>query len=229
DQRALDIGEDVAREVPPLHEEDPPPGRLEVVVHGHGQCCDVPAVTVHGDDVSEVLMERFADLTKDAQEGRRREPHRARELHVVPGERHVQRRRDEQRDTLRLACLGRSGTPSIFLECQTSCNTRASRRNTGKSRARPRSTASTSGTGCRETASRWCRSTVPDSATSTSLPRRRSSRSTSRSSTTTCAGTGNPTGRSSRTTWRCGRTTSPASWTRSSSPRRTSTAPRWAA
>ena len=40
--------------------------------------------------------------------------------------------------------------------------------------------------------------------------------STSRSSTTTCAATGSPTGRCSTTTWRSGPTTSPACWTRSS-------------
>ncbi len=47
-------------------------------------------------------------------------------------------------------------------------------------------------------------------------------------STSTCAATAAPIGRCSTTTWRSGRTTSPACWTRSTSRRRTSTAPRWA-
>jgi hypothetical protein len=49
-----------------------------------------------------VVDERVADLAEDLQERRRREPHAARELHVVPGERHVQCRRDEQADPLLL-------------------------------------------------------------------------------------------------------------------------------
>ena len=106
DHRALDLGERVGGEVPPLDEEDASAGRLEVVVHRHGQRGDVAAVPVDGDEVLEaVLGERVADLAEDLEERRRREPDRARELHVVPGERHVQRRGDEDRDALLLAQL----------------------------------------------------------------------------------------------------------------------------
>ena len=91
-------------EIPPLDEEDAAAGRLEVVVDGDGQRGDVAAVPVHGDEVLEAVVdERVADLAEDLEERRRREAHRARELHVVPGERHVQRRRDEELDALLLA------------------------------------------------------------------------------------------------------------------------------
>ena len=52
DHRALDLREYVGREVPPLDEEDAPARRLEVVVHGDGECGDVAAVPVHRDEVA---------------------------------------------------------------------------------------------------------------------------------------------------------------------------------
>ena len=96
DQRPLDLGEHVAGEVPPLREEDAPAGGLEVVVDRDRQRGDVAAVPVDGDEPLEAVVdERVADLAEDLEERRRREPDAPRELHVVPGERHVDRRGNE--------------------------------------------------------------------------------------------------------------------------------------
>jgi hypothetical protein len=107
DHRTLDLGEDVGGEVPPLHEEDAASRRFEVVVHGDGERGDVAAVAVDGDDVLEpVVDERVADLAEHVQEGRRREAHAPGELHVVPGDGHVQGGGDEELDALLGAQLG---------------------------------------------------------------------------------------------------------------------------
>ena len=75
DHRALDRGEDVRGEIPPLDEEDPAAGRLHRVVHGDGERGDVAAVPVDRDQALEAVVgERVADLPEDLQEGRRREP-----------------------------------------------------------------------------------------------------------------------------------------------------------
>ena len=108
DHRPLDLREGVGGEVPPLDEEDAAAGRLEVVVDGDGQCGRVAAVPVHGDEMLEAVVgERVADLAEDLEERRRRQAQRAGELHVVPGQRHVQRGRDQQLDALGLARLRR--------------------------------------------------------------------------------------------------------------------------
>src|SRR5581483_1316834 len=107
DQRPFDVGKDVGGEVPPLGQEDAPAGRLEVVVDGDGERGDVAAVPVDGDQPLEaVLDERVADLAEDLEERRRREPHAPRELHVVPGERDVDRGRDEHAEPVGLGGLG---------------------------------------------------------------------------------------------------------------------------
>src|SRR5262249_22210954 len=68
---------------------------------------DVAAVAVDREQVLEAVVdERVADLPEDLQEGRRREPHRARELHVVPGEGHVQGGGDEHAQALVLRQVG---------------------------------------------------------------------------------------------------------------------------
>jgi hypothetical protein len=63
---------------------------------GDGQGRDVPAMAVDGDEVLEAVVdERVADLAEDLEEGRRREMHAPGELHVVPGDAHVEGRRHQ--------------------------------------------------------------------------------------------------------------------------------------
>src|SRR4051794_9609757 len=101
DHRPLDVREHVRGQVPPLDEEHAAVGRLEVVVDRDRERRDVAAVPVDREEVLEAVVgERVADLAEDLQEGRRREAHRAGKLHVVPGERHVERRRDEDAEAL---------------------------------------------------------------------------------------------------------------------------------
>ena len=66
DHRALDVGQHVGREVPPLREEDPAARLLEVAVDGDRERRDVAAVAVDRDEVLEAVMdERVADLAED--------------------------------------------------------------------------------------------------------------------------------------------------------------------
>jgi hypothetical protein len=57
DHRPLDVRESIGGEIPPLHQEDPAPRRLEVVVDRNGQRRRVAAVPVHGDEVPETVVD----------------------------------------------------------------------------------------------------------------------------------------------------------------------------
>lgn len=77
------------------------------MVYCHRERGDVAAVAVDRDEVLEAVAdERVADLAEDVQEGLRREAHAPGELHVVPGDRHVQRGRDEELETILRGKLG---------------------------------------------------------------------------------------------------------------------------
>ena len=103
DARAFDRADDITRELPPLREEHAAAGLLEVVVDGDRQRRDVTAVAVEGDHVADaVVMQRLHDLLEDLEEGRRGQAHRARELHVVPGQRHVEGRGDQHAEAIGL-------------------------------------------------------------------------------------------------------------------------------